>query len=1293
MKLRIYDTHDIIGGTYFEVEVSDAKVSRMLNARDEISFKVESETALDWKLGNTISVTVGKNIRYTLNEMPTYEKRSSKNHIYSCTFKAPISDLEKVAFLDINGESEFIFNGKAADFVALIIMNLSRANVSIPSTWLAGTTEETTYRNLQFNAQNCWQALNLICNDFDMEFEKGMIGLTNTLSLKKTVGTTKAVTVEYGKNKGLYNIKRSNVDTDKLVTRLYYFGSDQNLPIGYSGTRLKGTTPYIEQNISQFGLRESVATFDEVKPSYTGTVDDTIFRKGEIWITTEFIPFELDAEDGEGNTLYLIAGMTAKISFLTGACAGHTFDITGYKSGEFRVAPYQDPSGYAIPNEVVMPTYPDKYVLLDIRLPESYVTSAVASLDAEAALHIAKHSTPRVSYTLEADRKYFFDNNIKLDLGDKITVSDLDLNISESCRVIEMSYPLFDWAAQTIKLSDVRFAIPSRNIQTFLKSVDVALKSAKMMNVDTINRNFESTAELKSKLLAYDAVEKETKLTPGIVKKESIDPANLALDSGEPQFSLKSVELQPNYEGDANNLHVTGGAIIHHSINAKSRFDIEKLVEAETDYVPFKSFSLPATTLTAADPGKGYNVYAKLPVAPAATTAEVFLSEDHLWARKFITYNATTGATEGHILYKLGYLGAVVDEKRSITSLWSTSKKEEFISLLDTPESYPDNPEHGYSIKTIAPDPDPLIKLKQIFTTGYGEDASGHWVKTLRFVNSAHTDLYAFPTTSPTANNQLLVGQTSGATAWATISSAYLSDNSNLFKLDANNIASGKNTFSDNTGFAGNTNPLAAIDVAPGANNNGTIRIKSFTPAVEFVGHRTTGTSYAFFMMNCRFDNGTVLAELFRIGVFGNNNIGSTPTLTYAWMGANYNDTTMRFFPNKNVTIDGKLSISMTTAPTAVIHIAAGTAAASTAPFKFTSGTNLTTPEAGAMEWNGTSLFITQTTGPTRKTLAYLEEPVFETSITGNYLTASEILITNADKKIISASVATYPSLTELTYLKGVTSGIQGQLNAVAQMVYPGAGIPISTGSAWGTSLTGANGDILYYNGSWQKLGIGTNGQVLTLSSGLPSWATVADSRWTSDANGIYLTDTAKNVSIGFGYTFTQAKLLVYSISLRGISSLSTNSIAVEGSSTNMIGVKGVTSASPSGTTNCGVHGYGSGSDSIAVRGDTVGKGTAIYGSSYSGYGVQGVSSLGTNYAGYFNSGLGMSANRIWIGTNEVINSSRAANFASLQIGGTERISSAGVFTPSNGVTGTWTTSDGKTITATNGIITSIVTN
>jgi len=68
--------------------------------------------------------------------------------------------------------------------------------------------------------------------------------------------------------------------------------------------------------------------------------------------------------------------------------------------------------------------------------------------------------------------------------------------------------------------------------------------------------------------------------------------------------------------------------------------------------------------------------------------------------------------------------------------------------------------------------------------------------------------------------------------------------------------------------------------------------------------------------------------------------------------------------------------------------LAAGTATAGTAPLKFTSGTNLTTAEAGAMEYDGTNLFFTRA-GTTREgvitqSAVTTEVIVADTSVTVN---------------------------------------------------------------------------------------------------------------------------------------------------------------------------------------------------------------------------------------------------------------------------------------------------------------------
>ena len=64
---------------------------------------------------------------------------------------------------------------------------------------------------------------------------------------------------------------------------------------------------------------------------------------------------------------------------------------------------------------------------------------------------------------------------------------------------------------------------------------------------------------------------------------------------------------------------------------------------------------------------------------------------------------------------------------------------------------------------------------------------------------------------------------------------------------------------------------------------------------------------------------------------------------------------------------DGDLGLGVTS-PAATLHIKAGTAAVNGAPLKFTAGTNMTTPEAGAVEFDGTNYFATS--GTVRYTIA-----------------------------------------------------------------------------------------------------------------------------------------------------------------------------------------------------------------------------------------------------------------------------------------------------------------------------------
>ncbi len=99
--------------------------------------------------------------------------------------------------------------------------------------------------------------------------------------------------------------------------------------------------------------------------------------------------------------------------------------------------------------------------------------------------------------------------------------------------------------------------------------------------------------------------------------------------------------------------------------------------------------------------------------------------------------------------------------------------------------------------------------------------------------------------------------------------------------------------------------------------------------------------------------------------------VDSVGSLTIAAVGTNPNITLTPGGTGYTL-LNGSVGIGVT-GPSAVLHLKAGTTAASSAPLKFTTGTNMTAAEAGAMEWDGSRLYMTTSTS-TRQTLAYLAD-------------------------------------------------------------------------------------------------------------------------------------------------------------------------------------------------------------------------------------------------------------------------------------------------------------------------------
>lgn len=124
-----------------------------------------------------------------------------------------------------------------------------------------------------------------------------------------------------------------------------------------------------------------------------------------------------------------------------------------------------------------------------------------------------------------------------------------------------------------------------------------------------------------------------------------------------------------------------------------------------------------------------------------------------------------------------------------------------------------------------------------------------------------------------------------------------------------------------------------------------------------------------------------------------------------------------------------------------------------------------------------------------------------------DYATASTIGIFDSSKNLVSADTTTYPSLTELSYVKGTTSAVQTQINTKMTN-------PMTTG-----------GDIIYggASGTPTRLANGSSGQVLTSNgtTSAPSWQTPTGSGWSLTGNagttaGTNFLGTTDNIDVVF---------------------------------------------------------------------------------------------------------------------------------------------------------------------------------
>ena len=335
--------------------------------------------------------------------------------------------------------------------------------------------------NVNITASNntVWDALGFVNSKFGANFI--------IRGRKITIGTTGLAVGQlfsYGKGNGLYKIERNAESNQKVITRLRAYGSTRNMPTDYyhnvSGGNVPNNMavrnlmlpslpvqtndPYIDsKNIEELGIREGTVFFDgsseleEIYPTMEGMTSEDL-KKAGVSVNAEgrldeVVGAEQITDDGkfapkEGEEQVTVPDFTislkdvgfdlndylgtssATISMKDGMCGGRDFEIVkcekegdGYKLTCHRH--YDESLDLYFPYNSYQIKGGDKFVLLNIEMPDVYIKAASQRLLTAATAYLAKNDYARYSYTLSVDNIFMARQHDEASINNKTSIHDV----------------------------------------------------------------------------------------------------------------------------------------------------------------------------------------------------------------------------------------------------------------------------------------------------------------------------------------------------------------------------------------------------------------------------------------------------------------------------------------------------------------------------------------------------------------------------------------------------------------------------------------------------------------------------------------------------------------------------------------------------------------------------------------------------------------------------------------------------------------------------------------------------
>lgn len=444
------------------------------------SFMGERTVTCSFESPSVINFAIGDHITYRGEEFyldyePSQTKSASFGSAlnafkYDLIFRTIDIELQNCQLLDYvpygndyhyQPSPSFSFVGTAKTLAERIQANMDRDYPGWEIEVYDGV--ETEDAEIEIDNVSCWNALVMINKEFGLNF---FISKRNV-----KIGYPEESldhTFYYGKNNGLYQIERDVNADEVVVTRLYAYGGERNIPDDYnkrdsdfSGKKnlmlpgyLETGKSYIEsKNLPAYGIREYTMVFEDIYPSIAGVELPDIGRIDELVAAEQITKetetkgtFKITIKNIGFNIKDYLTTETATISMKSGSLIGYEFeivDVVQLESGNYDITLNKSTrDDFQVPNAGQNLSAGDRFVILNIKMPEKYVEYAEDRLLKAATSYLAEHDHVIYTYNIGVDEIYMARNENLHDLireGMKLPLYDVDFGTDYSIIIQSLS--------------------------------------------------------------------------------------------------------------------------------------------------------------------------------------------------------------------------------------------------------------------------------------------------------------------------------------------------------------------------------------------------------------------------------------------------------------------------------------------------------------------------------------------------------------------------------------------------------------------------------------------------------------------------------------------------------------------------------------------------------------------------------------------------------------------------------------------------------------------------------------